>query len=120
MNRAAAKDVTTACFLAVLSYRMMVKIAPSHFLLYEQWRELLARRRYFGPDRLALHSPWVEHSTEVFGNRSQPLALILAATAALSRDECLNEHVFLSLAEARANIETWRDDYNYLTRVPTR
>lgn len=29
------------------------------------------------------------------------------------RDECLNEHVFLSLAEARATIEAWRDDYNY-------
>jgi Integrase core domain/SIR2-like domain len=27
-------------------------------------------------------------------------------------DECLNEHVFLSLAEARATIEAWRDDYN--------
>jgi putative transposase len=29
------------------------------------------------------------------------------------RDECLNEHVFLSLAEARATIEAWRHDYNY-------
>jgi transposase InsO family protein len=29
------------------------------------------------------------------------------------RDECLNEHVFLSLAEARATIGAWRDDYNY-------
>ena len=29
------------------------------------------------------------------------------------RDECLNEHVFLSLAEARATIEAWRDDYNH-------
>lgn len=29
------------------------------------------------------------------------------------RDECLNEHVFLNLAEARATIEAWRDDYNY-------
>ena len=29
------------------------------------------------------------------------------------RDECLNEHVFLSLAEARATIDAWRDDYNY-------
>lgn len=29
------------------------------------------------------------------------------------RDECLNEHVFLSLSEARATIEAWRDDYNY-------
>ena len=29
------------------------------------------------------------------------------------RDECLNEHIFLSMAEARANIEAWRDDYNY-------
>jgi putative transposase len=29
------------------------------------------------------------------------------------RDECLNEHVFLSLAEARTTIEAWRDDYNH-------
>jgi putative transposase len=28
------------------------------------------------------------------------------------RDECLNEHVFASLAEARALIEAWRIDYN--------
>jgi putative transposase len=27
------------------------------------------------------------------------------------RDECLNEHVFSSLAEARRIIETWRIDY---------
>ena len=26
------------------------------------------------------------------------------------RDECLNEHVFLGLAEARTTIEAWRDD----------
>ena len=30
------------------------------------------------------------------------------------RDECLNEHVFLNLAEAREIIEAWRHDYNYL------
>ena len=30
------------------------------------------------------------------------------------RDECLNEHVFLSLAGARETIEAWRHDYNYL------
>ncbi len=30
------------------------------------------------------------------------------------RDECLNEHVFLSLAEARVTIEAWREDYNRL------
>jgi putative transposase len=29
------------------------------------------------------------------------------------RDECLNEHIFLSLTEARATIEAWRDDYNH-------
>jgi putative transposase len=29
------------------------------------------------------------------------------------RDECLNEHVFLSLAEVRTTIEAWRDDYNH-------
>jgi len=28
------------------------------------------------------------------------------------RDECLNEHVFYSLAEARRTIEAWRQDYN--------
>ena len=28
------------------------------------------------------------------------------------RDECLNEHWFLSLAEAREKIEVWRRDYN--------
>jgi putative transposase len=30
------------------------------------------------------------------------------------RDECLNEHVFLSLTEARQIIEAWRHDYNHL------
>jgi putative transposase len=30
------------------------------------------------------------------------------------RDECLNEQVFLSLAEARETIEAWRYDYNHL------
>ena len=30
------------------------------------------------------------------------------------RDECLNEHAFLSLAEARAIIGEWRNDYNHL------
>jgi putative transposase len=29
------------------------------------------------------------------------------------RDECLNEHVFLTLAEARITIESWRHDYNH-------
>ena len=29
------------------------------------------------------------------------------------RDECLNEHVFLTLAEARQTIEAWRRDYNH-------
>jgi putative transposase len=28
------------------------------------------------------------------------------------RDECLNEHIFLSLDDARRKIETWRKDYN--------
>ncbi|GAC1417940.1 MAG: hypothetical protein NVSMB64_27690 [Candidatus Velthaea sp.] len=28
------------------------------------------------------------------------------------RDECLNEHVFLTLTEARRTIEAWREDYN--------
>jgi putative transposase len=32
------------------------------------------------------------------------------------RDECLNEHLFANLAEARTIIEAWRIDYN--TRRP--
>jgi putative transposase len=28
------------------------------------------------------------------------------------RDECLNEHGFLDLADAKATIEAWRLDYN--------
>jgi putative transposase len=28
------------------------------------------------------------------------------------RDECLNEHWFISLEDARRNIEAWREDYN--------
>ena len=30
------------------------------------------------------------------------------------RDECLNEHVFVSLNEAREIIEAWRHDYNHV------
>jgi putative transposase len=30
------------------------------------------------------------------------------------RDECLNEHWFRSLAEAKAIIEAWRHDYNHV------
>ena len=29
------------------------------------------------------------------------------------RDECLNEHLFSNLRQAREIIETWRTDYNH-------
>ncbi len=35
------------------------------------------------------------------------------------RDECPNEHIFLSLAEARGTIEAWRDDYNCASYYPS-
>ena len=35
------------------------------------------------------------------------------------RDECLNEHVFSSLAEARRLIEAWRIDYNRASEHPS-
>jgi putative transposase len=35
------------------------------------------------------------------------------------RDECLNEEVFASLAEARAVIERWRLDYKHASRHPS-
>ena len=34
------------------------------------------------------------------------------------RDECLNEHWFISLADAKAVIEAWRVDYNTVRRTP--
>ena len=34
------------------------------------------------------------------------------------RDECLNEHVFSSLAQARRIIEAWRIDYNRASQHP--
>jgi putative transposase len=30
------------------------------------------------------------------------------------RDECLNQHWFLNLEDARHTIADWRDDYNYV------
>lgn len=30
------------------------------------------------------------------------------------RDECLNQHWFLALADARRTVETWRHDYNHV------
>ena len=35
------------------------------------------------------------------------------------RDECLNEHVFSSLVEARRIIEAWRVDYNPASQHPS-
>jgi len=35
------------------------------------------------------------------------------------RDECLNEHIFGNLAEARKIIETWRIDYNFASLRPS-
>jgi transposase InsO family protein len=57
------------------------------------------RRHYIAPDK-SVQNAFVES----FNSRL--------------RDECLNEHVFLSLAEARATIEAWRDDYNRASYCP--
>jgi putative transposase len=35
------------------------------------------------------------------------------------RDECLNEHVFSSLAQARRIIEAWRIDHNHASQHPS-
>ena len=34
------------------------------------------------------------------------------------RDECLNETLFTSLAEARLRIGAWKDDYTTKDRIP--
>jgi putative transposase len=47
----------------------------------------------------------------------EPLLIRLGSRSVFNsrlRDECLNEHVFLTLAEARGTIEAWRHDYNHL------
>ena len=55
----------------------------------------------FASSTLALHRAWKPTQNafiESFNGRF--------------RDECLNEHLFMTLAEARRTIETWREDYN--------
>jgi hypothetical protein len=37
----------------------------------------------------------------------------LNRSTAVCATSALNEHIFLSLAEARGTIEAWRDDYNH-------
>jgi putative transposase len=58
---------------------------------------------------------WAEESAvewhHIAPGRPQQNALVESFDGRL-RDECLNEHVFGSLAEARRPIEAWRDDHN--------
>lgn len=56
------------------------------------------RDQNVGPAFIAPGSPWQNGFVESFNGKL--------------RDECLNEHVFSSLAEARRVIEAWRVDYN--------
>jgi putative transposase len=50
----------------------------------------------------ALHHPGPAHRERLISNRSR----------AKFRAECLNEHRFLALENARETIENWRIDYN--------
>jgi len=65
------------------------------FELTERLEELGAATFHIDPGK-----PWQNTYGESLGARL--------------RDECLNEHLFLSLAEARETIDRWRHDYNHL------
>jgi len=47
-----------------------------------------------------------------FGRPGKPTDNAFVESFSGLRDECLNAHWFLSLADARAKIEAWRRDYN--------
>lgn len=57
---------------------------------------------------------WSEHKLEhelITPGKPNENAFIESFNSRL-RDECLNEHVFRDLADARAKIEAWRESYN--------
>ena len=58
------------------------------------------RDQNVGPVFIAPGKPWQNGFVESFNGKL--------------RDECLNEEVFATLAEARAVIERWRLDYNHV------
>jgi hypothetical protein len=51
--------------------------------------------------------PWIS-----VGRVSRRIILYIESFNGSFRDECLNTHWFLSLADAREKIENWRWDYN--------
>ena len=60
----------------------------------------------------------VEWHYYIAPGRPQQNALVESFNGRL-RDECLNEHVFGSLAEARRLIEAWRNDYCCASQHPS-
>ncbi len=55
-----------------------------------------------------------DFSCECLGARQADAKRFIETFNSKLRDACLNEHVFLSLAEARQTIQAWRYDYNHL------
>jgi len=96
--------------------------------LRQRLRELAQQRRRFGYRRLGwllvregyrlnhkrLYRLYREEKLMVRRRRGRKRALGTRTPLPLPRlrDECLNEHAFLSLTEAREIITSWRHDYN--------
>jgi putative transposase len=91
--------------IETLTDAMLVDGIPEHIRSYNgpefvavavrKWlRRLGTKPLYIEPG-----SPWENAFVESFNSKL--------------RDECLNEHVFFTLAEARETIEAWRFDYNH-------
>jgi putative transposase len=57
-----------------------------------------------------LHSAGIEHETITPGKPNENA--YIESFNSRFRDECLNEHVFRDLADARRKIEDWRKEYN--------
>lgn len=58
------------------------------------------------------HQNKIEHETITPGKPNENA--FIESFNSRFRDECLNEHVFRDLADAREKIEYWRGDYNEL------
>jgi transposase InsO family protein len=80
------------------------------------------RTRRAGKSAISVVAGWANKASVMFTRGNASLATpshVLSHHGAATdggdgkcRDECLNEHWFLSVADAKAVIEAWRVDYN--------
>jgi len=120
-------DVTRACGLIGISrllYRYEAK-RPADQELKERLCELAAQKRRYGDRRLHVllcREGWeinrkrtyrVYHEAGLMVRKRKPQQnAYIESFNGKFRDECLNEHWFVSMRHARQVIEDWRQEYN--------